>query len=106
MVESRHHSELNGLGKETGFRFCWRDVADRLEQAAMVEPVDPFQRCELDSLEAAPGAAAMDDLGLEQTDHGLGQGIVIAVANAANRRLDTGFGQAFSVLDRHVLAAP
>ena len=79
MFESRHHSELDGLGKETGFRFCGRDVADRFEQAAMVEPVDPFQGCELDILEAAPGATPMDDLILEQADDGLGQRVVVAV---------------------------
>ena len=36
-------------------RFClggW-DVSDRLEQAAMVEPVHPFEGGELDGLEAA-----------------------------------------------------
>ena len=47
----------------------------------------------------------MDDLGLEQTDHGLGQGIVIAVSDAGDGGLDAGVSQAFSVLDRHVLAA-
>jgi hypothetical protein len=31
----------------------WRDVADVLEQSVMVEPVDPFERGDLDSLEAA-----------------------------------------------------
>jgi len=39
-------------------RFRGRDVADRLEQATVVEPLDPFERGELDGLEAAPGAAA------------------------------------------------
>jgi hypothetical protein len=35
----------------------------------------------------------------------LGQSIVIAVANAADRWLDAGFGEAFGVSDRDVLAA-
>ena len=52
-----------------------------------------------------PGAEELDDLGLEQADHGLGQGIVIAVAYAANRGVDAGIGEALGVADRQVLAA-
>ena len=59
-----------------GFGFGRRDVPDRLEQSAVVEPVDPFQRGALDGLEAAPRAAAMDDLGLEEPNDRLGEGVV------------------------------
>jgi hypothetical protein len=48
-------------------------VADRLGQAAVVEPVDPRQRGELDRLHAAPGPAPPDDLGLEQAVDRLSQ---------------------------------
>src|SRR5436305_119801 len=48
----------------------------------------------------------MDDLGLVEAVDGLGQSVVVAVADAAHRWLDTGFCQAFSVFDRHVLASP
>ena len=34
--------------------FCRRDIADRLQQPAVVEPVDPGQRCELHRPEASP----------------------------------------------------
>ena len=44
MFESRHHSERSGLCIEAGLRFGGRDVSDGLEQAAVVEPIDPFQR--------------------------------------------------------------
>jgi hypothetical protein len=47
-------------------------VADVREQAAVVEPVDPFERGVFDRLEAAPGAAAVDDLGLEEAVDRLG----------------------------------
>jgi hypothetical protein len=47
----------------------------------------------------------MDDLGLVETVDGLGQRIVVVVAHAAHRRLDTGFCQALGVFDRDVLAA-
>ena len=36
------------------FDFRGRDVADRLERATMVEPVDPFERDVFDGFEAAP----------------------------------------------------
>ena len=45
--------------------FCGRDVADGLEQAAIVEPVDPFERGQFDSLAGLPGRV-VDDLGLVQ----------------------------------------
>jgi len=47
----------------------------------------------------------MDDLGLVEAVDGLGQGVVIAVADTADRRLDAGLGEALRVLDRQVLAA-
>ena len=47
---------LLGLGR--------RDVADGLQKPAIVEPVDPFQRRELDGLERPPLPTSMDDLGL------------------------------------------
>ena len=47
----------------------------------------------------------MDDLGLVETVDRFGQGVVVAVADAADRRLDPGLGQALGVFDRDVLAA-
>ena len=69
----------------------------------MVEPVDPLEGGELDGPEAAPRTEATDDLGLEEADHGLGEGIVVRVADAADGRRDAGLGQALGVLDRQVL---
>jgi hypothetical protein len=34
--------------------YAGRDVTDRPEQSSFVEPVDPFQCCELDGLKRAP----------------------------------------------------
>ena len=45
----------------------------------------------------------MDELGLVEPVDGLGQGVVIAVALAAHRRLDAGFCQPFGVPDADVL---
>ncbi len=47
----------------------------------------------------------MDQLGLVEAVDGLGERVVIAVADAADRRLDAGLGQAFGVFDRDILAA-
>src|SRR3546814_3208278 len=44
--------------------FSQRDVADGLQQPAIVEPVGPFQRHELDRSEGTPRRTPMDDLGL------------------------------------------
>ena len=85
-----------------GFGLRRRNVADRAEQSADVVPVDPVHRGDLDCSRAAPGALTMDNLCLQQADHGPGWRIVVAVADGG---LDTRFGQALGVLDRHVLHA-
>jgi hypothetical protein len=36
------------------FGLGWRYVVDGLQNAEVVEPIDPFQRCELNGLEIAP----------------------------------------------------
>ena len=69
----------------------------------MVKPVDPFERSEFDGFEAAPRPTSVDHLGLvEAVDH-LGQSIVVAVSDAADRRLYPGFGEALGVLDGQIL---
>jgi hypothetical protein len=65
----------------------------------MVEPVDPFQCCELDGFERPPRATSMDDLGLVKAIDGLGERVVIRVADAADRWLNPGFCQAFGIFD-------
>src|SRR5438270_13337080 len=50
------------------FEFRGRQVADRLQQPTIVEPVDPFEHRILDRLEVAPGPPQSDDLGLEEAD--------------------------------------
>ena len=48
-------------------------------------------------------AAASDHLGLVEAVDRLGQGVVIAAADAADRRLDASVGETFGVADRNVL---
>ncbi len=68
MFESRHHSEFFDLRIEMDLCFRGRDVADRLEQAVVVEPVDPFEGGKLDRFETAPRSAPYDDFGFEEAD--------------------------------------
>src|SRR3954463_423125 len=80
-----------------------RDIPDRLEKATFVEPVDPFEGGELDRFEAAPGAAPMDHLSFVEAVDGFGEGIVVAVADAADRRLDARRGKPLGIFDRKIL---
>lgn len=63
-----------------------RDVADGPKQAAVVETVAPFERGVFDGLERSPRSPVMDHLGLVETVDGLGQSVVVAIADAADRR--------------------
>jgi len=61
-----------------GFELGWWDVAAVLVEAAVVEPVDPFQGGDLDVVGGAPRASGFDQLGLVEAVDRLGQSIVIA----------------------------
>ncbi len=54
----------------------------------MIEPIDPFQGCEFHGLEIPPWSAPMNDLGLVEAVDRFSEGVVVAVTNAANGRLD------------------
>ena len=76
------------------------------EEAAVVEPVDPFEGGVLEVVEAAPGAAVADELGLVEPDDRLGEGVVVRVALRADRVDRAGLGEAFGVANREILHAP
>ena len=103
MFDSGDHSHVVQLFIVAGFGLGGRNIADGLEEAAVVEPIDPFEGGEFHCFGVAPGSAPVDHLGLEQAVDRLGQGVVIAVADAADRGLDPRFGEALSVADRDVL---
>jgi len=69
-----------------GFGFGRRNVSDPLHQSSMIEPVDPFQRGELDGFDVAPRPAPPNDLGFIEPVDRLGERIVVAVADAAVRQ--------------------
>jgi hypothetical protein len=88
LFESRRDGGLVELRIIVRFGLGRRNVPDRLQQSLVVEPVDPFERGELDCLEIAPWSAPPDDLGLIEPIDRLGERVVIAVADAADGRLD------------------
>jgi hypothetical protein len=89
-----------------GLELRWREVADRFQQAPMVEPVNQFQGGVLDLVDALPRATPADQLGLVQPDDGLDQRVVERVAAGTDRRRRPGLGQPLGVADGQVLAAP
>ena len=92
----RKRGVVGGLGR--------RDVAYRFEQAAVVKPVHPLQRGELDGLEETPRTAPMDHLGFEQAVDRLGKRVVVGIAAAADGRLtEAGVGEPLRIAQRKVL---
>lgn len=92
--ESRHQGRFAKRDVVALFGFGRREVADRLQQSTTVGPVDPGQRGKLNGFEGSPGPAPMYQFSLVEPVDRLGEGVVIAVADAADRGLDTRLGQA------------
>jgi hypothetical protein len=67
------------------------------------EPVHVVQGGGLDLLAGAPGRAGLDQLGLVQPEHRLGQRVVVGVAHGADRGLRAGGGQPLGEGDGGVL---
>ena len=85
--------------------FCRRNVADGLQEPAIVEPFDPGQGGELDSLKAPPRSAPMDNLGLVEPVDRLGESVVVGIAHTADRALDACLRQTLGVADADILRA-
>ena len=56
-----------------GLELGWWEMADGLQEPAVVEPVDPLQGGVLDLVQAPPRATPADQLGLVQPNDRLGQ---------------------------------
>ena len=80
------------------FRLGGRDVADGSEKASMIKPIDPFESRELDGRHRFPWSAPMDHLSFVKPVDGLGESVVVAVADTADGWLDASLKQAFGVL--------
>ena len=59
----------------------WGEVVEVVVGSLVVEPVDPAEGLDLDVVDVAPWSAPVDQLGLVGADRGLGQGVVIRVAD-------------------------
>jgi hypothetical protein len=90
----------SSLTVEEQLCFRRRDHPDRLQEAAVVPPVDPFETAALDVIEARPRTLVVDQLGLEEPDHRLGERVVIRIASAADALHATRFGEALGVTNR------
>jgi hypothetical protein len=69
----------------------------------MAKSADPFERGVLDGFEAGTGSPPVDQLSFAEAVDRLDQGVVVALADAADQLIDTGLREALSVFDRHVL---
>jgi len=76
--------------------FDGRDVGDEFQQPGMV---DPFERGIRARFEAASRYSPVDHLCFGKAIDRLGQSMIVAVADPADRRLDRGFCTAFDVLN-------
>jgi hypothetical protein len=94
---------VNLQGRVQCFELRRRHVADRLQDPAVVEPVDPLERRELDFLDVAPRAIRADQLGLVEAVDRLGERVVVRVADAADRSLDPRIIEALGVANAEVL---
>ena len=79
------------------------EVVDRFVGALVVEPVDPVHGLELDVVDIAPGPFGLDQFGLVGTDLGLGEGVVVGVADRTDRGVHACFEQAGGERERGVL---
>ena len=75
MFESRGHGWVVQHGEVALLGFGRRDEAEGFQKPAIVEPVHPFERGELDGLEVAPWSTPIDDLGLVEAVDGFGESI-------------------------------
>ena len=74
-------------------------------QTAVIPPVDVLEQGVFELLDGAPWAVPVDQFGFELADGGLGQGVVVAVADRSDGGQRTGAGQGVGVADRGVLTA-
>ncbi len=69
----------------------------------MVVPGDPFEGCQFDRFPRLPWGAPMNQFRLVQAVDRFSRRIIVAVAPAADRRLNAGISQPFAVANADVL---
>ena len=80
-------------------------ATDRAMQSVLVAPVRPFHDFPFEPAFGFPRAEVLDDFRLEQSDDGFGQGVVLAVSNASDGHVDSGFGESICVSNGHAMHA-
>lgn len=95
-----NHIQMLVVFIEAPFGFGWWDVSDRPEEAALVEPIHPFQGLPFYRVRRLPGPEAMDDLGLKQADDRLSERVIVAITDAADGGLQPGLGKALGIAQR------
>ena len=61
------------------FELCWRYAAEVVEEAAVVEPVNPFDGRKPEVIEASSGAFVSDRFGLVEPEDRFGHRVVIGI---------------------------
>ena len=82
------------------------DVSDGGKQAAIVKPFDPFERFPFDGGHGFPWTKPVNDLSFVEAIYGFSQGIVIGIANAANRGFDPCQSQSLGIANGQILPVP
>ena len=77
-----------------GFEFGGRDVSAGFVEPPVVEPVHVLESGDFHLLGGMPGPAWLDQLGFEQADDRLGQGVIVGVADGPDGGLPAHTGRA------------
>ena len=67
-----------------------RESVARAMESSVVVPVDPLEGRKLDLVECLPRSSAVDQLGLVEPDRGLGERVVVGVADRPDRGIGAG----------------
>jgi hypothetical protein len=78
------HSWLVQHGIVLFLGFGWRDISYGLHKPSMVEPVHPFECCELNGFEVSPRPSSMNDLSLVKTVYRFCESVVVTISDAAD----------------------
>lgn len=100
MFESGHRGRLFQLAIMRRFQLRRRNIADGLQEPAVIEPIDPFERGVFDFIDMAPRSPMTDHLRFVQPVDRLRQGVVIGIANAADECFDARLGEPIRISDR------
>ena len=81
-------------------------VVDARVEPDRVVPIDPEEGRELECFDGVPGSFVVDALCFVEADDALGEGVVVAVADAADRGQRAGLNEFLGVANREILGDP